>query len=256
MQNCLFTDYRFSPSEMRVRMAIAAATPTTTRRGHRVALFTDAMPTPAGLCHLPGSIMPLIGAIGHLDGVYDVSPKLENLTSLKLLQYLKLARDNYKLKDYDAMELLGFFKCDLSEACRHLANDGRGSNMLLDLDTPWRLQAKTIRESPGMKHMAAQKFYTNYQQIFIIDSSYLMNVLPQQPMAEQFAGRDVRIQRTFHGGDLLQVGCVLASEQEPFEVACLLLRSSDRNQLPRYTQLIDQLENYLAPLIMASKTGT
>lgn len=238
MQSCLFTEYRFSPHKRRIRVSIATATPTTTRRRHRVMIFTD-LPT---TCH---------------EGNSNRNRKeQDNSTTLLLLRFLKLCRETYRLKDYDAMELLSFFKNNLVEACRQLTNNGGQSNMFLNLDIPWRLQAKAIRDSAGIKHMPTQKFFTNYKHIFIVDTSYSFNILPQQPMAEQFAGRDVRIQRTFHGDNLLQISCVLPNKQDPFEVASLLLHVSDKKQLPGCTKLIDQWEVYLAPLIMATKAWT
>lgn len=250
MQSCLFSEQQLSPNERRTRISIATATPTTTRRCHRVVTFTD---DPLTTCHDGPNILPLSG---QFDGYYNTNPKHDNISTLQLLRFLKLTKDIYRLKDHDAMELLRFFKSNLAEACRQLTNNDGRSNMLLNLDIPWRLQAKTIHESPGMKYLAEQKLFINYKQIFILDPSNSINVLPQLPMAELYAGRDFCIQRTFHGDNLLQVGCVLPNKQEPFEVASLLLHASDNKQLHCFRKLIDQLESYLTPLITATRSWT
>lgn len=234
-------------------MAIATATPTATRKCHRVVLFTEDL---ENTCHGLDDQPNKVHMFGQFDGFYDTNHKKHNVTKLQLLQFLKLAKSKYKLKDYDAMELLSFYKSNLVEACRHLSsnNNSCGTNMLLDLDIPWRLQGKTIRESPGIKQMSAHKFFTNSKHIFVLDPTYSINVLPHRPMAEQFAGRDIRIQRTYHGDNLLQVGCVLANKHKPFEVASLLLHASDKKQLHNCTKMVDQLETYMAPLVMATKS--
>lgn len=250
MQSCLFKECRLSPNERRSRMAIATATPTATRKCHRVVQFTK---DPENTCDGLDDQANKGDLCGQFDGFYDTNTNKENLTTLQLLQFLKLAKNKYKLKDYDAMELLSFFKSNLVEACRHLSSNNNG-NMLIDLDIPWRLQGKTIRESPGIKQMSAHKFFTNCKHIYVLDPSYSVNVLPHCPMAEQFAGRHIRIQRTYHGDNLMQVGCVLANKQKPFEVASLLLHAADKRQLQNCAKMVDQLETYLAPLIMCTKS--
>lgn len=237
MQSCLFTEYRYSPNKTRIRVSIATARPTTTRRWHPVVIFKDQPTT----CHEEDA---------------NTNCKEDNITTLQLLRYLKLCKETYSLKDYDAMELLSFFKNNLDEAMRQLTINGGQSNMFLQLDIPWRLQAKAIHESPGIKELEKQKFFTDYKRIFIIDTSYSFNVLPQQPMAEQFAGRNLRIQRTFHGENLLQSCCVLPNKQEPLEVASLLLHVSDKQQLYCCAKLMEQWEEYLAPLLTATKSWT
>lgn len=255
MQSCLFTVCRLSPNERRTRMAIATATPTAIRKCHRVVLFNEDL---ENTCHGLDDKPNRVHLFGQFDGFYNTNIEKHNLTKLQLLQFLKLAKNKYKLKDYDAMELLSFYKSNLTEACRHLSSNNNGNNgrtnMFLDLDIPWRLQGKTIRESPGIKQMSAHKFFTNSKHIFVLDPSYSINVLPHQPMAEQFAGRDIRIQRTYHGDNLLQVGCVLANQHKPFEVASLLLHAKDKRQLHNCAKVVDQLETYMAPLVMATKS--
>lgn len=254
MQSCLFRECRLSPNERRSRIAIATATPTATRKCHRVVRFAEDL---ENTCHSLDDQANKVNLCGQFNGFYDTNPKQDNSTKLQLLEFLKLAKNKYMLKDYDAMELLSFFKNNLREACRHLSFNNNGSsqsNMLIDLDIPWRLQGKTIRESPGIEEMSAHKFFTNCNHIFVLDPSYSVNVLPHQPMAEQFAGRHIRIQRTYHRDNLMQVGCVLANKHKPFEVASLLLHASNKRQLQNCAKMVDQLETYMAPLIMCTKS--
>lgn len=162
----------------------------------------------------------------------------------------------YQLSDCDALQLLGFFKNNLTEACRHLYLNSNQSIMLLDFDSPWRLSAKSISELPTVEQFTTHTFFKNFHQLFIVNSNILTNVLPQQPLAEQFSGRYLRIQRTFHRGQVIWVGCVLPTQEAPIEVAALLLPSSEQTELKCCTQLMDELEQYLAPLVLASKSWT
>lgn len=236
-----------SPRNMCTRIAVATPTPTTIRKRLRVVLTTNLGNT----CELDErtNLFPSI------DGYYAInSLQPEKWNTLKLREYFQIAKELYQLSDCDALQLLGFFKNNLAEACRHLYIDGTQSTLHLDFDSPWRLSSKSISELSCMEHFTTHTFFKSFHQLFIVNSNILTNVLPQQPLAEQFPGRYLRIQRTFHRGHVIWAGCVLPNENAPIEVAALLLPCSEQSELNHYTELMEELERYLGPLVLASKS--
>lgn len=201
--------------------------------------------------------MPVLKSVNLYDGCYATNQiRAEHWNTIKLLEYLHIAKNVYHLSDCAALQLLGFFKNNFTEACRHLCFDNSQADMILDFDTPWRINSKSISELPSVEHFTSNMFFRYFKQRFIVNANVLTNVLPRQSMAKQYSGRYMRIQRTFHRGNVIWAACVLPSQDAPIEVAALLLPAMDNDELNRCTHLMEELEQYLTPLVLASKSWT
>lgn len=258
MQRCLYTldsNRCLSPKALCTKIAIANSSPTPIRKRLRLVQITN-LSKPCSVLNKV-NVLPVLESVSLFDGCYATNKiRAEHWSTIKLLEYLQIAKGVYHLSDCDALQLLGFFKNNFTEARRHLCIDNSRSVMLLDFDSPWRLNSRSISELPSMEQFTSHTFFKNFHQLYIVNSNVLTNVLPQKSMAERFPGRYIRIQRTFYHGNVIWAACVLPSTDAPIEVAALLLPSMDSVKLQRCTLLMDELEQYLAPLILASKSWT
>ncbi|KAH8394300.1 hypothetical protein KR215_007463, partial [Drosophila sulfurigaster] len=245
------SDSRFSSNQMRIRIAIASPTPTSLNKWHKVALITNLETT-----WFPANEQTL-KVCYQFDGVYDANSQLTNVhLRLNLLKFMQIAKDQYQLSDDDALELLAFFKTNISEACQHLDGNNANGNLplRLEIDKPWRLQSKPICKLPGVELLSDATYLTMGGDVFLTHPNLLLNVLPRVPIVRSFSGRRVRIQRTYHDGLVLRVGCALANSYDPFDIACILLPSQDDRDISQFwIQLMHHLQLYMAPLVLASR---
>ncbi|TDG46785.1 hypothetical protein AWZ03_006832 [Drosophila navojoa] len=261
MQRCVYTlnsDRSLSPKGLCTKIAIAKSSPTPILKRLRLIQITNFSNSCDELNKANVlNVFPALESVSLFDGCYATNKiRAEHWNTIKLLEYLQIAKEVYHLSDFDAMQLLGFFKTNFTEACRHLLFDNSRHDIILDFDSPWRLNSRSIRELPPMEKFTSHSFFKNFQQLYIVNSNVLTNVLPQQSLAEKFPGRYIRIQRSFYRGNVIWVACALPSGDEPIEVVALLLPSMDSKEVKRCTFLMDELEEYLAPLILASKSWT
>ncbi|KAH8273959.1 hypothetical protein KR044_006329, partial [Drosophila immigrans] len=255
MQSLLIfhSDSRFSANQLRIRIAIATPTPTSLNKRHKVALIINLTTT----WDPDNKSAPTFTSSSPFDGIYDANSQLTEIClRLKLSKFLQIAKDQYQLTDDDALELLAFFKNNISEACHHLDGNELNGNppLRLEIDKPWRLHSKSIRELPGIKALSEHTYLMSLAEVFLLQPKTMLNVLPDVPIVKRFAGRYVRIQRTYHDGVVLRVGCALANSYDPFNIACILLPYEDDSNLCQFwAQLMHRLQLYMAPLVLASR---
>ncbi|XP_051858329.1 uncharacterized protein LOC127565137 [Drosophila albomicans] len=211
----LNSDSRFSSNQMRIRIAIATPTPTSLNKWHKVVLITNLETT-----WFPVN-EPTLKACYQFDGVYDANSQLTNVhLRLNLLKFMQIAKDQYQLSDDDALELLAFFKTNISEACYHLDGNNANGNLplRLEIDKPWRLQSKPICKLPGVELLSDVTYLTMGGDVFLTQPNLLLNVLPRVPIVRSFSGR-----------------------------------RDDRDICQFWTQLMHHLQLYMAPLVLASR---
>ncbi|KAH8377873.1 hypothetical protein KR093_007641, partial [Drosophila rubida] len=244
------SDSRYSANQMRIRIAIATATPTALTKWHKVALISNWKST---WCPMNN---PDLNSSGCLDGFYDANSQVTNICiRLKMCKFLQIAKDQYQLTDDDALELLAFFKNNITEACQHLDGNLLNGNpsLRLEIDKPWRLLSKSIRELPGIEILSVHTYFATLGEVFLVEPKLMLNVLPAVPIVKRFAGRYVRIQRTYHDGSVVRAGCALANSYAEFEIACVLLPSDVDNNLGQvWAQMLHHLQLYMPPLVLAS----
>ncbi|KAM8715879.1 hypothetical protein ACLKA7_002855 [Drosophila subpalustris] len=227
---------------MRIKIGIATPTPTTMGKSHRVIPISESINT---TCH-PWKQM---------DGFYDVnSLQRGKPNSFELIQFLQIAKNYYQLSDDEALGLLQFFRNKTSEAITHLYNDGSRSKMHLEIDRPWRLQTKSICELPGTRQFENIKVIKYCKKNYFINPNTHLTVLPYEALVEKFAGRYLRVQRTYYDDLNLMVACALDDNYAPFEIASLMMPGADKRDMDRCNKLIDQLERHMAPLILSSRS--
>ncbi|EDW03126.1 GH11065 [Drosophila grimshawi] len=235
---------------MCTKISVASPTPTTINKRFRVVLLThkertwDLNATPK-LC-------PFYGVFGIIDGYYSTNKiPSENGVGLKLAGFLHTAKERYQLSDYNALQLLNFFKYNLLDASRHLGGTGCPPKMLLEIDSPWRLISASICELARLDQFATQTSFTNYREWVNISSNILICVQPTDCMFQTYASRYLRLQRTYYRGRHIWVSCVLPDKHGPFEVNGLLIPTSKKATLRYYYGIMCDLEKCLAPLVLA-----